>query len=251
MTKLVAHRGVSAEAPANTMSAFRYAAAQKYDYFSLDPVSTLGGGFATDTKNEQFSPKFAGENCPSLQQALAFAKENGIKVLINNGFEVFDEDEKDAFFDTVAPYAEILAFACTHIYTEECIAKKFPEAEIHYCGIVTEKNLPDIKAAAGKNALTVWLLLSEAALAGKVKEYACLGFEQINEYEDYEKALSLGADIVSTSGKIKHDIHAGFVPDMHSHTANSHDATAEPDLLCQNNIARGVHACAFTDHSDG
>ena len=251
MIKLLADRGVSAEAPANTMAAFRYAAAQKYDYFSLDPVCLLGSGFATDVKDEPFAPKFAGESAPLLSEALGLAKENGIKVLIRNGFEVFDEDEKDDFFDIVASYEDIPAFVCTHPYTAECIAKKLPKAEIHYCGIVNEEVLQKIKAVSGENPLTVWLLLSEAELAGKVKEYARLGFEQINEYENYEKAISLGADIISTNGKIKHCINAGFIADMHSHTENSHDAAADPDLLCRNNIARGVSACAFTDHSDG
>jgi histidinol-phosphatase (PHP family) len=251
MIKLLANRGVSAEAPANKMAAFRYAAAQKYEYFSLDPVCLLGGGFATDIKNEPFAPKFANESAPLLLEVLSFAKENGIKVLINNGFELFGEDDNDSFFDTVSPYEDILAFACTHPYTAECISKKFPRAEIHYCGIVNEEILQKVQSVSGTNSLTVWLLLSEAALAGKVKEYASLGFEQIDEYEDYEKAISLGADIISTNGKIKHDINAGFIADMHSHTENSHDATANPVLLCQNNIARGVRACAFTDHSDG
>ena len=206
MVKLLANRGVSTEALANTMAAFRCAAAQKYEYFSLDPVATIGGGFATDVKEEDFLTKSSAKKRPSLLEVLDFAKNNGIKVLINNGFEVFDEDEKDDFFDIVTPYAGILAFACTHSYTVERIAQKFPCAEIHYCGIVTAENLLKIKASSGANDLVIWLLLSEAAIAKEAKKYALLGFEQINEYSDYEKACALGADIVSTNGKIKHDI---------------------------------------------
>ncbi|MBQ9745518.1 MAG: histidinol-phosphatase HisJ family protein [Clostridia bacterium] len=268
MTKLIAHRGVSAEAPANTMSAFRYAAAQKYDYFSLDIAVTLDGKIVTEARGEEafaktyeklalsdfgawFSPKFKGEKLPLLSEVLAFAAENGIKVLVNNGFEVLWEDEKDAFFDIIKPYAAIVALACTHIETVKYISANLPGAEIHYFGIVKRELLPEIKAAAGESELTVWLLLGDSDLAEDVKNHALLGFGRIDDYADYNEAVSLGADIISTKGKIKRDINAGFIADMHSHTANSHDAVADPDELCRNNIARGVHACAFTDHSDG
>jgi histidinol-phosphatase (PHP family) len=266
MIKLIANKGVSAEAPANTLSSFRYAAAQKYDYFSLDIAVTRDGKIVTKAEGAEifahdyselckkdfgvyFLPKFKGEKLPLLSEVLDFAKENGIKALVANGFEVLSEYARDEFFDTVKPYAESIALSCTDVYTVKYIAEKLPSAEIHYFGLT--KHLPEIKAAAGAQKLTVWLNLDEAELAENAKKYADLGFCGINSREEYEKAAALGADVVSTNGKIKHDINAGFIADMHSHTKNSHDAVAEPDELCRNNISRGVHACAFTDHSDG
>lgn len=268
MVKLIASEGVRSEAPANTISAFRYAAAQKYDYFSLAIDVTLDGKIVTKALGAEFSsrsyadlckedfgewflPKFRGEKLPLLKEALDFAKENGIKVLISNGFEVFSKDMRDEFFDIVKPHAQNLALACTDVYTVKYIAKNIPSAEVHYFGIVNESEPPKLREAAGESELTVWLWLDEAENAERVKKYAKLGFAGINDYSDYDKALSLGADMIFTNGKIKHDINAGFIADMHSHTKNSHDAVAEPDEICKNNIARGVHACAFTDHSDG
>ena len=266
MIKLIANKGVSAEAPANTLSAFRYAASQKYDYFSLDIAVTRDGKIVAKAAGAEifahdyselckkdfgawFLPKFKGEKLTLLSDVLDFAKKNGIKALIANGFEVFSEYARDEFFDTVKPYAENIAFSCTDVYTVKYIAENLPTAEIHYFGLA--KHLPEIKSAAGAQQLTVWLSLDEAELAENAKKYANLGFYNINDYNEYEKAAALGADIVSTNGKIKHDINVGFIADMHSHTKNSHDAVADPDDLCRNNISRGVHACAFTDHSDG
>ena len=191
MIKLIANKGVSAEAPANTMSAFRYAAAQKYDYFSLDIAVTLDGKIVTNADGAEifaetyeellkydfgawFLPKFRGEKLPLLSDALAFAKESGIKALITSRFEVLDEDAKDAFFDTVKPYTQNIALACTDIYTVKQVAGKLPEAEIHYFGIVKAELLPALREASGESSITVWLWPDECDLAGEVKNTPAL-----------------------------------------------------------------------------
>lgn len=268
MIKLIANMGVSAEAPKNTLRAFQYSASQKYEYFSVDPAVTLDGVivaqadgvdiFARTYKDlakidigSRFSPKFSGETVTTLEKALTFAKENDMIALIKNGFEVFDEDVKETLFDMTKDFGKNVAFICTVPETVEYIAKKLPEAEIHYDGIVASTSLPKIKQATGNCKLVVRITIDEQALAPEIKKYASLCVININNREDYDIAISLGADIVETNGFVKHDINRGFIPDMHSHTENSHDANAIPDLVCRNNIARGVHACAFTDHSDG
>ncbi len=289
MIKLQALRGVSAEAPENTMSAFRYAAAQSYDIILVDPAVTKDGKIVAlhdETINRTartgsgnyisesvkisdityedariydfgiaFLPKFKAENLPLFEKVLKFAFEKNITVNISERFCYLSEKAQKSLLDMAKASGVKLAFTFATI----CDAKKFapilPECEIHYNGIINESVLTELKAIAGEKTLCVWVLANEKkALCEEIKKYASLGIlysEEANDYNAFNRAINeLSADIIETTGKFKHDKNAGYVPDMHSHTKNSHDAVSDPDELCRKNIERGVNGCAFTDHCD-
>ncbi len=289
MARLQAYRGVSAEAPENTMSAFRYAAAQSYDIISLDPAATKDGKIValhdetinrtaragsgkeisasiniSDITYEEariydfgvyFLPKFKAENLPLFSKILAFAAEKGITVNISEKFQALAPEAQKTLLEIAKNSGAKLAFTFNSIAAIKDFSPLLPESEVHYKGFIDKDLLPFIKRFAGEHKLAVWVPNhSPKALCEQIKKYAMLGISyssDTNSYDDYDYAVNeLGADIVETTGKFKHDKNVGYIPDMHSHTKNSHDAVSDPDELCKMNIERGVNGCAFTDHCD-
>jgi glycerophosphoryl diester phosphodiesterase len=104
--QILAHRGASAYAPENTLSAFRVAIDQRADWLELDVQqskdgqlvvfhdlrmerTTNGHGNLRDLTLEQiqaldagswFDAKFAGEKVPTFEEVVALARERGIKI---------------------------------------------------------------------------------------------------------------------------------------------------------------------------
>ena len=290
MIRLQAYRGVSAEAPENTMSAFKYAATQGYDIISIDPAVTKDGNIValhdqtinrtarkgdgdeiskiidiSDITYQEalaydfgifFSPKFKAENLPLLSKILTFASKENITVNISEKFQALTKSRQNALLEAVKTSNTKTAFTFNSIGAIKDFSSLLPaESEIHYKGIIDKDLLPFIKRFAGEHKLTVWVHdNTPCSLCEQIKKYAELGIclaDRAKDYADYDRAVNdLGADIIETSGKFKHDKNIGYIPDMHSHTRNSHDAVSDPDALCQRNIERGVKGCAFTDHCD-
>ena len=131
---LQAHRGVSTDAPENTMAAFRAAIEQGYDIIEFDPKYTRDGvwvvhhdmtlnrtgrvaGKAFEEPSDirdftytaladvdvgaWFAPEFAGEHIPTFTQTLDFMREKGID---NFTFEILEKcsiaelNEKEKFY---------------------------------------------------------------------------------------------------------------------------------------------------------
>lgn len=289
MIKLQALRGVSAEAPENTMSAFRYAAAQGYDIITLDPAVTKDGKIvalhdetinrtARKGSGEEFTQdinisditydearsydfgiyflqKFKAEDLPLFSKIVDFAAKSGIVVNISNKFRFLPESAQQSLLDIAKASEAKFAFTFDSIGAIKDFTPILPECEIHYTGYIDKDLLPYIKRFARENAITIWVPNhSPKALCEQIKKFGSLGIsysDDTNNYDDYDHAVNeLGADIVETTGKFKHDKNIGYIPDMHSHTKNSHDAVSDPDELCQKNIERGIGGCAFTDHCD-
>lgn len=106
--EVTAHRGACMSAPENTMAAFRLAAQQGADWIELDVQESRDGrifvmhdtGFLRTTGVDKmaweldweaisrldagsfFSPEYAGEPVPLLEEVLAFAKEEGVRLNI-------------------------------------------------------------------------------------------------------------------------------------------------------------------------
>ncbi len=186
-----AHRGVSTEAPENTMSAFRCAAAQGYAYIEVDPNVTADGKIVLlhdETINRTarmpdgtpmlteipigtidyakaceydfgigFSPKFAGEKIPLLRDVLAFAEKNSLRVKIANKFERFSDDAKETMFTEIAQSGASVAFTCATLETAISLADRFPDAEIHFDGACDEKAIAFLAEHISKERLAVWL----------------------------------------------------------------------------------------------
>jgi histidinol-phosphatase (PHP family) len=289
MIKLQALRGVSAEAPENTMSAFRFAAAQGYDIISVDPAVTKDGKIValrdqtinrtartgsgkqifesisiSDITYEEariydfgiaFFAKFKAENLPLFSKILSFASENNMAVNVSEKFAYLPEDARKILLEIAKMSGAKLIFTFDSLEAIESFLPQLPESEVHYNGVVDVDILPLIKKIAQGREIAVWVNNhTEKSLCDEIKKYAFLGIKYSNDsnsYDDFDYAVNvLGADIVETTGKFKHDKNIGYIPDMHSHTKNSHDAVSDPDELCKMNIERGVNGCAFTDHCD-
>ena len=104
--QVLAHRGASAYAPENTLSAFRLAIEQRADWLELDVQQTRDGKLVVfhDLRMERttngngplreltldqvqqldagswYGPRFAGERVPTFEEVLALAKEQNVRI---------------------------------------------------------------------------------------------------------------------------------------------------------------------------
>jgi len=190
---LQAHRGVSTDRPENTMTAFRAAVEQGYDYIELDPKFTKdnvcvvlhdrtldrtartaegekapeGLRIADITYAEAcgyeygswFAPEYRGEKLPTLEEALVYARENGIPVKIDNVIESFTEEQTDILFGIVEKTGmqALAAFTCTKPEYLEKVVARFPATTIHYDGHVDAEKLETVCSILRVNPLVVWL----------------------------------------------------------------------------------------------
>lgn len=244
-----AHRGVSTQFPENTMPAFEAACAQGYQVIEMDPAFTADGQCVTfhDKKinrtcrtdrgelipEEQLvaemtydqllkldaglfmGEQFRGTRVPMLRQVLEFAAEKGLLAKLDNKFERFTPEQQEAFFQIVEASGASVAFTCKFPETIAPVAARFPKAQIHYDGAVTEETILQVKALLKENPLTVWLPLpspltdwvtvpmASEDLCKMVKKHAKLGLWILEAQEQLQQAKELGADIIETTGAIK------------------------------------------------
>ena len=281
-----AHRGVATEAPENTMTAYRLAVLQGYDVIELDPSFTKdgvcvlfhdktlartcrtddGGSVSPDRllSDTAFadlltldvglshSLKYRGERVPTLADTLAFAKEQGILIKLDNRMEKFTDRECEIYFAIIEQSGARVAFTCkTTAFAEKVIAR-FPEAEIHYDGEVTEETVAYLKTKLRKNPYTVWLYHANATeeMCEMIHRYADLGLWIISTEEELERAKALGADIIETPGELKPPRAYSGLVDCHIHTKYSHDSTCEAAAHCAAAAEAGLAGICITDHCD-
>ena len=247
-TKLQAHRGVSSHYPENTLAAYRAAIEEGYPYIELDPVYTLDGELvifhdrtlSRTARNKDgsliegdipvsslsysellefdygiaFSPEFRGEKIPLLREALELARENGVKVKIDNKVESFPEDMKGKLFALLLEFGDTVALTTAHADMIEAYALELPEAEIHYDGPATPEivdTLPELGErlvvwVPHKNDYTWWVTTPYAnkEMCDSVKAKFRLGLWLIDKEEDFLSACrEFSPDLVETSGHIK------------------------------------------------
>lgn len=194
MALLQAHRGVSSEAPENTLAAFQMSVDQGYDLIEMDPKYTSDGKFvllhdrslkrtardaegnAIDLKIAEitlaeaqsyeygswFSEEFKGEKIPLLSDVLDFAAENPqIPIKIDNVWETFPDDLRAAFLDEIAARgdkAASIGFTCRTLDCLKQAAEKFPKAMLHYDGpSLDAETLDKVKAIAEGHRLVIWV----------------------------------------------------------------------------------------------
>ncbi len=165
-----AHKGVCSEAPENTMPAFKAAVAQGYGYIETDLGITADGVFVTlhdnsinrtarhisgalpedgvaisdicyeDTKKYDFgcwfSQKFKGTALPRFVDVLELARENGVKLKIDNKLWRFDAAMQAALFALIKPFEETACLTCNTVQAALEAARLFPKMQIHYDGTV-------------------------------------------------------------------------------------------------------------------
>ena len=246
---LQAHRGVSTEFPENTIPAFQAAYEQGYAIIELDPKFTKDGKCVTlhdytlnrtcrtlageplsdavnigDVTYEELSAydagifmgeAFRGTKIPLLTEALAYGKQVGIPMKIDNVFARYPETLQEQLFDEVEAYGGEVGFTCGDLETVKRVVARFPDKEIHYDGPVDEEKLLAVKAALRNNPLTIWVPMknelthwvkipfADEALCAMVKRHARLGLWILEKAEQLAEAERLGADIVETTGSLK------------------------------------------------
>lgn len=244
-----AHQGVATERPGNTMSAFYYAVQLGYDMIELDPSYTKDGKFVVlhdrtlnrtgrflngneiseevyisqidynELSNYEFGSsfdmKFLGEKIPLMEEVLALSAQTGVRLKIDNKFENFPEDVKENFL-------KLLTYKGAHVGLTLCnsdsmidIAKRFPQFEFHYDGVVNDETLKRLSYSVGKDRLTVWIPyendrtswvnveFANKALADNIKKYAKLGIWLLTKESELNGAEDLGADVIETDGSLK------------------------------------------------
>ena len=160
-------------------------------------------------------PQFTGTNVPLLRDVLAFASQTGLLVKLDNKFERFSPRQKELFFRVMEASGAKVAFTCANMETIGQVAARFPNSEIHYDGFVDEQAILTVRSLLKNNPLTVWLALpseltswitvptATPALCEMVKRHARLGLWILETEQQLETAVSLGADIIETTGAIK------------------------------------------------
>ncbi len=201
-----AHRGVSTEAPENTMPAFQTAVVQGYTYIEVDPAFTKDGkcvilhdeslnrtcrSIDGDVLDREIkisdisyseallfdagigkAKKYKGTRIPLLSDVLAFAKKNNITVKIDNRIQYFNDAQTDILFDTVKSSGAKIGFTSSDIGYIKKIVSRFPQAEIHYDGTVDENTLIGLKKLLSESDLYVWLPVPSPATSFAAVEKA-------------------------------------------------------------------------------
>ena len=296
MIKFQAHRGVSTENPENTMPAFRAAVNQGYDVIELDVDVTMDGRFVllhdselnrtarkpdgselaesvriSDITYEQaleydygcwFAKKFKGTKIPLLEEVLQFAAEAGIKIKIDNKYQRFSAEQKEALFALLKSYQEVAGLTCSSLEEIEDAAVCLSQMHFHYDGPVSAEILNALAQILPKDRLTVWLPIQNTAtswvkvpyadeqLAAMVKKHAGLGVWLLLDYQELEIAEKLGAEIIETNGRLKPEKNRGLTADLHTHSESSHDSVCKIEDMCLAQMEKATDIMAVTDHCD-
>ena len=296
MINFQAHKGVSSEYPENTMPAFKAAIDQGYKIIELDVSVTKDMRFVllhdgtinrTARNNDgteipeqigigdityaqalnydfgiAFAKRYKGTRIPLFEDVLKLASENGIYLKIDNKYQRFNSEQKDAFFKLIKLYETTACLTCSDIDEIKRAADFFPRMSFHYDGAVTIEKLERLSEIVPKNRLTVWMPyknkatswvnvpFADSETAGIIKKYARFGIWILSEYSELEDAVSLGADVIETNGQIKPESNKKIIADMHTHSVNSHDSVCEIEDMCLMQIKRGTNIFAVTDHCD-
>lgn len=287
-----AHKGVSSDYPENTFPALIAAVEEGYGTIELDVGVTKDKRFVllhdktlnrtartkvgepldreikiadiTLAEAEEYDfgvwkdERFLGTKLPLFDDVLKFAKENGIPLKIDNKYEAFTDNERDAFFQLIAPYEDVACLTCKSLGALEYASRIFSKMHFHYDGRVTEKILTRLSQLLPRERLTVWLPLknsltswvktefADEELTRLVKRHARLGIWILSEYSELDEAERLGAAIIETNGQLKPPRGA----DMHTHSENSHDSLCPVEEMLLSQRARGTQVFAVTDHFD-
>ena len=296
MIDFQAHKGVSTENPENTMPAFKASIEQGYNIIELDvsvmkdmkfvllhdsTINRTARNYDGTEISEQIeigkityaealnydfgiavSEKFRSTCIPLFEDVLKLASENGTYLNIDNKYQCFTSEQKEAFFSLIKPYETTACLTCSDIEEIKRASDFFPQMSFHYDGAVTEEKLTLLSKIVPKNRLTVWMPYKNSATswvkvpfadretARIIKKYAKLGIWILSKYSELEEAIALGADVIETNGEIKPSKNQGLVADMHTHSQNSHDSQCKIEDMCFSQIERGTKIFAVTDHCD-
>ena len=249
---LEAHRGVGTEAPENTLSALRLAARQGYGMIELDTKFTAdgrcvllhdetvnrtgrragGAPLLPDTRISSltfeearrldfgiaFGEAYRGEKLPALEEVLAFALEARIPLKFDSVLASSTEEELERFFATVEDMdaLEVTGFTAWDTAFIRRVRSRFPDAQIHYDGPVSDETLDEVSSLVPSTHLTVWMRMDNAetswnrtppvseAAAARIHTLGRLGVWLLREERELREAVErYGADVIETDGTLK------------------------------------------------
>lgn len=248
---LEAHRGVSAYYPENTLSAYAAAKALGYGMIELDNKFTAdnrcvclhdrtlnrtaryadGSKLAEETKISDVTfaearaldyglwkgEQFRGVQIPTLEEAIAFSADNNIPLKFDNVLQKFDDVQHEIFFSTVERMNAIshVGFTSSKIEFIEKVIARFPTAQIHYDGDISEEALAAVAAIVPAEQLTVWLRFAnnrtawcktpacDEALIELTHRYAKkIGLWLLDKPEELELVRNWDIDYIETEGEL-------------------------------------------------
>lgn len=242
--KLQAHRGVSTDAPENTMAAFRAAVEQGYDLIEFDPKSTKDGVIVVlhdPTLNrtgrivgqtlgeekvpikeltfaelsaidvgEWFDKRFTGEHIPTLAQTLDYMRSVGMEAKIDNVVQKFTPEQIETTFDIVEKHGEPgnVGLTCSDLALLRRFAERFPTAPLHYDGPVNTEALDELAGFCAGHTTTVWMRLSREI----AKWNTCDPIDENYEKMIRERGMQIGIWILSTDEQMQQAL--AFSPDI-------------------------------------
>ena len=248
---LEAHRGVSAYYPETTRAAFAAAKELGYGMIELDNKFTSdnrcvclhnktinktarypdGRELAEETpiKDLTFAEarsfdyglwkgeQFRGVQIPTLEEAIAFSADNDIPLKFDNVLQKFDDEQHEIFFSTVERMNALshVGFTSSKLDFIKKIIARFPTAQIHYDGDITEEALAAVAAVVPADQLTVWLRFAnnrtawcktpacDQALIDMTHRYAKrIGLWLLDKPEELELVRSWDIDYIETEGEL-------------------------------------------------
>ena len=248
---LEAHQGVASEYPGNTLAAFRAAVEQGYGMIELDTKFTADGRcvilhdptvnrtarlpdgaplpeetpIASLTLEEAkrldfglaFDERFRGERIPTLEETLRFALDNGIPLKFDNVMQRHTPEQLGSMLDTIERMQALplVGFTSNDPAFIRRILARFPSAQIHYDGPVSEDTLAALGKLVPAAQLTVWLRFDnerthwnttppvDARLSALARRYGRLGVWLLTEPEELEDAVGrYHAAVVETDGTL-------------------------------------------------
>lgn len=284
MTLLQAHRGVSAEAPENTMPAFLLAVKQGYKAVETDPLVTKDGFVvlhhdddigrtarnadgseienppvvAESTYEELLAydfgiwkhPKFAGTKIPLLTDAIALAKEAGVTLKLDAKILKLRSEQRDRILELAAQYPEVCHLSTKTVEQTLWLHEKYPQLQLHFGG-ACEKQAMEAMKDIPKEQLYIWLSTAAMEQVILARKYGGVCLRNVQEETEYLRAQTMGFCLAETDGQVKPPMNRGVVADMHTHSDHSHDCKCPMADIFNAQRERGVAIMAIADHYDG
>lgn len=177
---------------------------------TLSEIQLLDAGLH---KGEQFR----GVRVPTLAQTLEVMKGSGASVKLDNVFQSFNEEQFEIFCRTVeeADMGGEVGFTCKTVPYFAYLAKRFPEAQMHYDGLMTRDALEFTSSLAGerttywipyKNQSTSWFRgrFADEEFAAEVRRYGRVAIWTIGTMDELRDSVKLfGAVAAETNGQLK------------------------------------------------
>ena len=152
-------------------------------------------------KGEQFK----GTKVPLLSEAARLVAGTGVALKLDNKIQNYTDEQLEVIFQLAEASEADIGFTCKDMAFVERVAKRLPNATIHYDGPPVASVLNKLKAYAEGRELYVWIGISTAneKLCNQATEVGYLGIWTLGTEEELEKAVALGADIIETNGELK------------------------------------------------